>query len=146
MNGHHRFAALSLWLFLLWIPLSAAEPDAATRYAEKAIALLEDGISRQTVHGEGNVPAYAESLRAIFLAGGFPPESINIIPYGETASLIVRYAGDGSSGRQPILLSSHMTSCPLKPMTGCVTLLNFRRMTPFFTGGVCSITSLMSLF
>ena len=94
MNGHHRFAALSLRLFLLWIPLSAAEPDAATRYAEKAIALLEDGISRQTVHGEGNVPAYAESLRAIFLAGGFPPESISIIPYGETASLIVRYAGD----------------------------------------------------
>jgi acetylornithine deacetylase/succinyl-diaminopimelate desuccinylase-like protein len=114
MNSRHRFTALSLWLFLLWIPLSAAKPDATTRYADKAIALLEDGISRETVHGEGNVPAYAESLRAIFLAGGFPPESISIIPYGETASLIVRYAGDGSSGRQPILLSSHMDVVPAK--------------------------------
>ena len=99
MNGHHRFAALFLWVSLLWIPITAAEPDATTRYADKAIALLEDGISRETVYGEGNVPAYAESLRAIFLAGGFPPESISIIPYGETASLIVRYAGDGSSGQ-----------------------------------------------
>ena len=114
MNGHHRFAALFLWVSLLWVPNAAAEPDAAARYADKAIVLLEDSISRETVHGEGNVPAYAESLRAIFLAGGFPPESISIIPYGETASLVVRYAGDGSSGRQPILLSSHMDVVPAK--------------------------------
>ena len=51
MNGHHRFAALALWVLLLWNPITAAEPDAATRYADKAIALLEDGISRETVHG-----------------------------------------------------------------------------------------------
>ena len=114
MNGHHRFAALFLWVSLLWVPNAAAEPDAAARYADKAIVLLEDSISRETVHGEGNVPAYSESLRAIFLAGGFPPESISIIPYGETASLVVRYAGDGSSGRQPILLSSHMDVVPAK--------------------------------
>ena len=49
MKGHHRFAALFLWVSLLWIPITAAEPDATTRYADKAIALLEDGISRETV-------------------------------------------------------------------------------------------------
>ena len=82
MNGHNRLPALFLLVLILWPPTAAAEPDAATRYADKAIALLEDGISRETVHGEGNVPAYAESLRAIFLAGGFPSESISIISYG----------------------------------------------------------------
>ncbi len=114
MNKHITVAAAPLLSLLLWSHLVVAQPDAVARYADKAVALLEDAISRETVHGQGNVPAYAESLRDVFLAAGFPAASIRIIPYGETASLIVRYAGDGSSGRQPILLSSHMDVVPAK--------------------------------
>ena len=94
---------------------SAVESGALDRHSERAITLLRDAISRQTVHGEGNVPAYAESLREVFLSAGFEPESLTLVPYRETASLVVRYAGDGSSGRQPILFSSHMDVVPADP-------------------------------
>jgi acetylornithine deacetylase/succinyl-diaminopimelate desuccinylase-like protein len=94
---------------------SAVESDALDRHSERAITLLRDAISRQTVHGEGNVPAYAESLREVFLSAGFEPESLTLVPYRDTASLVVRYAGDGSSGRQPILFSSHMDVVPADP-------------------------------
>jgi acetylornithine deacetylase/succinyl-diaminopimelate desuccinylase-like protein len=61
------------------------------------------------------VPAYAESLQEVFLSAGFEPESLTLVPYRDTASLVVRYAGDGSSGRQPILFSSHMDVVPADP-------------------------------
>ena len=62
------------------------------------------------------MPAYAESLEQVFLEAGFPPEALAIVPYGETASLVVRYEGDGSSSsRKPILFSSHMDVVPADP-------------------------------
>ena len=93
----------------------AADPGAVDRHSERAITLLRDAISRKTVHGEGNVPAYAESLRQVFLSAGFEPEALTLVPYRETASLVVRYAGDDSSGRRPILFSSHMDVVPADP-------------------------------
>ncbi len=33
---------------------------------------------------------------------------MTLLPIGDTAALVVRYKGDGSSGKQPILLSAHM--------------------------------------
>jgi carboxypeptidase PM20D1 len=94
---------------------SAADSGAVERHSGRAITLLRDAISRKTVYGEGNVPAYAESLRQVFLSAGFEPEALTLVPYRETASLVVRYAGDGSSGRQPILFSSHMDVVPADP-------------------------------
>ena len=93
----------------------ASEDDAVTQYSERAIELLRDAISRETAHGQGLVPAYAESLQQVFLGAGFSPEALTIVPYGETASLVVRYEGDGSSGREPILFSSHMDVVPADP-------------------------------
>ena len=77
----------------------ASDDDAVAQYSERAIELLRDAISRETAHGQGLVPAYAESLRQVFLEAGFSPEALTIVPYGETASLVVRYEGDGSRGR-----------------------------------------------
>ena len=93
----------------------AADSGAVDRHSERAMTLLRDAISRKTVHGEGNVPAYAESLRQVFLSAGFEPEALTLVPYRDTASLVVRYTGDGSSGRQPILFSSHMDVVPADP-------------------------------
>ena len=93
----------------------ASDDDAFALYSERAIELLRDAISRETAHGQGLVPAYAESLQQVFLEAGFPPEALTIVPYGETASLVVRYEGDGSSGREPILISSHMDVVPAAP-------------------------------
>ncbi|MEL0334097.1 MAG: hypothetical protein VW984_09610, partial [Halieaceae bacterium] len=93
----------------------ASEKDVVAFYSERAVELLRDAISRETVKGQGLVPAYAESLEQVFLEAGFPPEALTIVPYGETASLVVRYEGDGSSGRKPILFSSHMDVVPADP-------------------------------
>ena len=93
----------------------AADSGAVDRHSERAMTLLRDAISRKTVHGEGNVPAYAESLRQVFLSAGFESEALTLVPYRDTASLVVRYTGDGSSGRQPILFSSHMDVVPADP-------------------------------
>jgi len=57
--------------------------------------------------GKGNVPAVAQYLAQRFLAGGFPAADVRILPLGETASLVVRYRGDGRGGR-PIDLIAHM--------------------------------------
>ena len=93
----------------------AGEKDDVAFYSERAVELLRDAISRETAYGRGLVPAYAESLKQVFLEAGFRPETLTMVPYGETASLVVRYEGDGSSGREPILFSSHMDVVPADP-------------------------------
>ena len=95
----------SLIFFVATIALTAqqslaSEDDTIAQYSERAVELLRDAISRETAHGRGLVPAYAESLRQVFLEAGFAPEALTIVPYGETASLVVRYEGDGSGGRR----------------------------------------------
>ena len=49
------------------------------------------------------------------MAAGFAAQDITIVPYEGTASLLVRYRGDGSSNRRPILFSSHMDVVPADP-------------------------------
>ena len=93
----------------------ADENDDVAYYSERAVELLCDAISRETAHGQGLVPAYAESLKQVFLEAGFPPETLTIVPNGETASLVLRYEGDSGSGREPILFSSHMDIVPADP-------------------------------
>ena len=116
MNNLYR----SVIFFCATIALTAqysfsSEDDTIAQYSEQAVELLRDAISRETSHGRGLVPAYAESLRQVFLEAGFHPDSMTLVPYKETASLIVRYEGDGSSGREPILFSSHMDVVPADP-------------------------------
>ena len=93
----------------------ADENDDVAYYSERAVELLHDAIRRETTHGQGLVPAYAESLKQVFLEAGFPPETLTIVPYGETASLVLRYESYGGSGREPILFSSHMDVVPADP-------------------------------
>jgi acetylornithine deacetylase/succinyl-diaminopimelate desuccinylase-like protein len=80
-------------------------PDAA-RLAH-ARNLYAEIVGVPTVEGLGNVPKVADYLAAQFRAAGFPAEDVRILPLGETASLVVRYRGDGRGGR-PILLNAHM--------------------------------------
>lgn len=102
----------TLCLMLTCAPVGAAD---ANRYEAMAESLLRDAIRRETAYGLGQVPDYAETLRRHFLAAGFPETAVQIVPLGETASLLVRYRGDGSSGRRPILFSSHMDVVPADP-------------------------------
>ena len=76
----------------------------------KARQIFGRVIGFKTSVGLGQVPAMAEYLASEFRAAGFVDADIHILPLGETASLIVRYRGDGSdgSGGKPILLMAHM--------------------------------------
>lgn len=91
---------------------SAADaPDASRREARDLFAHL---ISLKTSEGLAQVPVMASWLADKFIAAGFDPGDIHIFPVGETASLVVRYRGDGSGGK-PILLLAHMDVVTANP-------------------------------
>lgn len=82
--------------------------DVESAHAKKALEIYRTVIAIPTVAGRGKVPQMAQYLADEFVAAGFTPEDVQVIPKGETAALIVRYAGDGSSDKKPILLLGHM--------------------------------------
>ena len=79
-----------------------------------ARAILEQIISIRTSEGFGQVPVMAQYLADRFRAAGFPEDDIHILPSGETASLVVRYRGNGKGGK-PILVLAHMDVVTAKP-------------------------------
>lgn len=112
MRYRHAFFGWLLATLLLPSSTLAADSGTVEDYSERAVELLRDAISRETVLGAGNVPAYAATLRDAFLEAGFTSDDLTVLPYNNTASLLVRYAGNGSSGRKPILFSAHMDVVP----------------------------------
>ena len=73
----------------------------------KAREMFAKAISIPTSEGLGKVPELANYLAGEFRQAGFPDADVHVLPLGETASLVVRYRGDGSGGR-PVLLMAHM--------------------------------------
>jgi acetylornithine deacetylase/succinyl-diaminopimelate desuccinylase-like protein len=107
---------MTKWLFgvlLVWLAsspclaqsLSTSAPLTANE--AKGREIFQRLIAFKTSVGLGQVPAMADYLAGEFRAAGFPDADIHILPLGETASMVVRYRGDGSGGK-PILLMSHM--------------------------------------
>ncbi|MEC8003333.1 MAG: M20/M25/M40 family metallo-hydrolase, partial [Pseudomonadota bacterium] len=96
----------------LGLEKSGIDPSEIATYSQFAESLLADATARVTAYGDGNVPAYAEYLKDAFIEGGFDPKDIHILPLDETVSLVVRYRGDGSSNRKPVVFSSHMDVVP----------------------------------
>ena len=87
--------------------------DYTELYQEKALEIYRTSIGYRTAAGHGQVPALANYLADEFHAGGFAEEDIHVLPFTtrdgeETAGLVVRYRGDGSSGKKPVLLVGHM--------------------------------------
>ena len=83
---------------------AAAAPEAVRAQAREIFAAI---IGIESSIGKGKVPLVAKYLAERFKAGGFPAADIHILPLGETASLVVRYRGDGSGGK-PIAFIAHM--------------------------------------
>jgi acetylornithine deacetylase/succinyl-diaminopimelate desuccinylase-like protein len=82
--------------------------DINSEHAKKTLEIFTRIIGVETSKNLGNVPEVANYLASELRAAGFPAEDIEVVPLGETASLIARYRGDGSSGKAPILLLGHM--------------------------------------
>ena len=82
-------------------------------YQRTALEIYRHIISVRSAAGHGNVPEVANYLADRFRDGGFDDADIHVLPQTlstgeETASLVVRYEGNDSSGREPILLIAHM--------------------------------------
>ena len=79
-----------------------------SEHAMKTLEIYTRIIEVESSKNLGNVPEIANYLADELLAAGFPEEDVEVVPLGETASLIVKYRGDGSAGKAPILLLGHM--------------------------------------
>lgn len=87
--------------------------DYAQDYQQEALAMFRDLIAMRTAEGHGNVPEMAAYLERRFLDAGFYANEVRLLPHTlpsgeEVASLVVRYRGNGLSGKKPILLLAHM--------------------------------------
>jgi acetylornithine deacetylase/succinyl-diaminopimelate desuccinylase-like protein len=102
---------LTVVALVAFVSIAAAAPRKAGPFDAKARALFEKAISIPTSAGNRKVPELAEYLAGEFRAAGFPADDVKVIshklPFEETASLVVRYRGDGTGGK-PILLLAHM--------------------------------------
>lgn len=85
-----------------------ASQDTNSEHAKKTLEIFTRIIAVESSKNLGNVPEIANYLASELIAAGFPEEDVEVVPLGETASLIARYRGDASSGKAPILLLGHM--------------------------------------
>lgn len=99
---------LSLSILLLSALPTLAKDLIDSPHANKAMEIYKTVIGIPTVAGRGKVPEMAAYLASEFKAVGFSEQDIQIIHKGETAALIVRYKGDGTANKKPILLLAHM--------------------------------------
>jgi len=98
----------SLFFATLLIFALAHAADTNSEHANKTLEIYTRIIKVETVKNLGNVPEVANYLAGELVAAGFPREDVEVLPNGETASLIARYRGNGSSGKGPILFLGHM--------------------------------------
>jgi carboxypeptidase PM20D1 len=112
-----RLLAGLLLLLALLAPRPSLAQDASADYTRpdqrKALEIYRTIVAFRTAAGQGQVPKMAEYLAEQFRQGGFPASDVHVLPFksreGEAiAGLVVRYRGDGSSGKKPILLMAHM--------------------------------------
>src|SRR4249919_1134904 len=106
MPNKLRSIAFALIATCVAAPVAHAD-DALTPYDAKAREIFAKVISIPTSQGLGKVPEEANYLAGEFRKAGFPAADVHVLPLGETASLVVRFRGDGSGGR-PFVLMAHM--------------------------------------
>jgi len=96
---------LAVGLLSTWV---MAQEPVPSEHAQKALEIYTRIIGVESSKNLGNVPEIANYLAAELIAAGFPADDVEVVPLGETAALIAKYRGDGSSGKAPILLLGHM--------------------------------------
>ncbi|RDI99884.1 M20/M25/M40 family metallo-hydrolase [Dyella solisilvae] len=104
-------------LLAAMLPLAIALPAQATTldpHQTQARDIFSHVIALKTEIGQGQVPVMAKYLAEQFRAAGFADSDIHILPLGETASMVVRYRGDGTGGK-PVALMAHMDVVTAKP-------------------------------
>ncbi len=78
--------------------------DTNSEHARKTLEIYTKIIEMETSKNLGNVPAMARYLADELIGAGIAEADVEVLPVDNTAALIARYRGDGSSGKAPILL------------------------------------------
>jgi len=99
-----------LLLAAVLIPVTSAmaQPDTPSDHARKTFEIFRTIIEVDTSKAMGNTPKVAQFLANELIEAGFPPSDVEVLRMGDLVALIVRYRGDGSSGKKPILFLGHM--------------------------------------
>lgn len=101
-----RTSIAACLLTLAFAPATrAAEP---TQVEAEARAMLTDLVAFPTTAGSGTVPQMAAYLRERFLAAGFAPADIELVPAGTSVGLLVRYRGAAGTTHEPVVFVAHM--------------------------------------
>ena len=109
MRSLFRSVAVAAVCVALTAPAFAAPPRPATaNWNAVGREIFAQAVNMRTAVGNNATPQLVEALAARFRAAGFAEEDIHILRHKDTAALVVRYRGDGSAGKKPILALSHM--------------------------------------
>ena len=77
-------------------------------FGQVGFEIYRTAVEMRTAKGQEQVPLLMNYLSKKFISGGFAEEDVHALPIGKTGALVVRYRGDGSSGKKPISISAHM--------------------------------------
>jgi carboxypeptidase PM20D1 len=93
--------------FLLPI-MALAQQEPLSDHANKTLEIYRTIVEVDTSKTTGNTPRVAQFLADELVSAGFPPEDVEVLPVENTAALVARYRGNGTSGKRPILFLGHM--------------------------------------
>jgi acetylornithine deacetylase/succinyl-diaminopimelate desuccinylase-like protein len=99
---------LLIALTLLLAPALICADDRSSEHALKTYEIFKTIVEVDTSKARGNTPRVAHYLADQLKAAGFPEQDVEVIRLDDLAALVVRYRGDGSSGKKPILFLGHM--------------------------------------
>ena len=107
MSDQNR-KAIFVFTLLALLPSCLFAADKSMPFGEKAFEIYKTSVEMRTAEGYHMVPTLARYLASEFEKGGFSKDDIHVLEIDGTAALVVRYRGDGSSGKKPISISAHM--------------------------------------
>lgn len=99
---------LLLILLVAFVAPLPAHEEELSEHAIKTFEIYKTIIEVDTSKAMGSTPQVARYLADELIAAGFPEQDIEILRKDDLAALIVRYRGNGSSGKKPILFLGHM--------------------------------------
>ena len=99
---------ITLLVAILLPSITLAQQALLSDHANKTLEIYRTIIELDTSKTTGNTPRVAQFLADELVAAGFPQEDVEVLPVENTAALVARYRGSGTSGKRPILFLGHM--------------------------------------
>jgi acetylornithine deacetylase/succinyl-diaminopimelate desuccinylase-like protein len=102
-----RFRSTLAFLLLAGSAVVTHGAEAPADAKAEARSLFASIIGFESSIGKAQVPTLANFIADRLKAGGFPETDVHVVPFGDTASLVARYRGNGRGGK-PIALMAHL--------------------------------------